>query len=81
MNHRIIITAALFVWSLPFFTTAAGNKYFEFAPDTDRTISLAEVNTPSQMVYPQNDFISGFDIWIDNSGQPGSATFTLKDAA
>ncbi len=81
MNHRIIITAALFVWSLPFFTTAAGNKYFEFAPDTDRTISLAEVNTPSQMVYPQNDFVSGFDIWFDNSGQPGSATFTLKDAA
>ena len=81
MSYRTIITGIVLALSLPLLTAAAGNKYFEFAPDTDLTISLSDVNTPSQTVYPQNDFISGFDLWFDNSGEAGSATLTLKNAA
>lgn len=65
---------------VPLSAFGTGVKYFEFAPDTGLTLNIASVDTPYQIFYPQNDFVSGFDVWIDNVGSPGTASFGLRDA-
>lgn len=86
MNETNYLKLSLFVFIFvalgmaPKLIFAAGIKYFEFAPDSGENLNVASVATPYQVVYPQNDFLSGFDIWIDNSGDAGSASFGLRDA-
>lgn len=60
---------------------AHGTLYFEFAPDISSPHPVALYATPAQPFYPPNDFVDGFDLWIDNDGSPGTATFELRNSA
>lgn len=62
---------------LPLAVFAHGTSYLEFNPDKSSSLKDADVATPSQAFFAQNDFLSGFDIWVANSGLAGTATFSL----
>ncbi len=59
---------------------AKGVVYFEFAPDawaSQRLIVTAGA-TPYQVFQPASDFtLTGYDLWVDNTGEAGPVTFTL----
>lgn len=62
---------------IPFFAGAHGDKYLEFNPDRSSSLKEADVATPSQIFFAQNDFLGGFDFWLANTGSAGTATFSL----
>ena len=74
--RRVIFTLIFF--ALPIMVMADESRYFEFAPDISKALKIVNVDTPYQPFIPYNDFVSGFDIWIDNSGSPGEASFGLR---
>ncbi|MBI5732299.1 MAG: fibronectin type III domain-containing protein [Candidatus Magasanikbacteria bacterium] len=76
----VIIGFALLTWGAPSLVSAAPLKYFEFAPDSNLSLNIASAPTPYQVFYPQNDFLSGFDLWLSNTGPGGTASFGLRDA-
>lgn len=51
--------------------------YYEFAPDYAQSLLVASSETPSEVFLPQNEFLSGFDLWLSNADQAGQATITL----
>jgi len=54
-------------------------QYSEFTSLlTSNSITVVNVKTPSQHFKPFDDFISGVDLWLDNPGGAGSATFELR---
>lgn len=59
--------------------SAHGVKYFEFSPDTSNAINFSSASALYQYFKPYNDFISAIDIWIDNDGSSGNASFGLRD--
>jgi len=59
--------------------SAAGVKFFEFAPDISRGLGIVGVEIPSQPFHPYNDVVSGFDVWVENLGAAGEASFGLRD--
>ncbi|MDP3697925.1 MAG: hypothetical protein Q8R55_08060 [Candidatus Taylorbacteria bacterium] len=61
----------------PCFVFAHGTNYLEFNPDSGQSLKVADVATPSQVFFAQNDFLGGFDVWLANSGSSGTATFAL----
>lgn len=61
----------------PLLSLAHGSLYLEFNPDKSSLLKDADVDTPSQVFYAQNDFLGGFDIWVANPGSAGTATFEL----
>jgi hypothetical protein len=73
-----LILALSFLW-IP--AHAAGGTYFEFAPDDSTPLTVSFVQTPSQPFYPPNDNVGGIDLWIDNAGSAGTASFGLRDSA
>lgn len=59
---------------------AHGNSFFEFAPNTvSKSLTVSKIETPYQFFKPYNDFVGGFDIWIENQGAAGYASFGLRD--
>lgn len=73
------IIAAVAIVSVMVF--AHGNSFFEFAPNTvSKSLTVSKVETPYQFFKPYNDFIGGFDIWIENQGAAGYASFGLRDS-
>jgi hypothetical protein len=64
-------------FALPVF--ASESSYFEFNPDDYESgfLNVIESDTPSEIFIPQNDYLNGIDIFIDNSGPAGEAVFTL----
>lgn len=77
---NLLLTILLALIILPNEAWGGGYLYFSFSPATGTTVNVASVNTPYQIIYPQNDFISGFDLWLDNPGAPGTAAFYFLDS-
>lgn len=67
------------VFVLPVIVYAHGNNYFEFNPDPFRTkpFSISSGGVIYEVFLPSNEFLGGFDIWLDNSGSSGLASFEL----
>lgn len=63
----------------PFVVLAQGASYFEFAPKISEPLDIDDYSgSVYELLLPQNDHLSGFDIWYDNSGSPGSVSFGLR---
>lgn len=76
------ITGALFlisIWTVPFFAQAHGTPFFDFNPAIVDAVFVSSIGTPAQVFTPQNDFLSSFDLWLDNRGEPGTANFEVRD--
>lgn len=77
---KIAILFSLFIILVVGKTTLAAEIFFfEFAPDISTPFKVSSGETPYQLFQPNNEFISGFDIWIDNAGTTGTASFSLYD--
>lgn len=74
---HLLLMVVVFV--LPIFVSAHGNNYFEFNPDPFRTKSFNVFSggVIYEVFLPSNEFLGGFDIWLDNSGSSGLASFEL----
>lgn len=62
---------------------ASGEAYYDLNPDKyfTKPLNLASTtSTISLLFQPQNDFLSAFDFWFDNSGEPGTVTFKVRGA-
>ncbi|MDP1689005.1 MAG: hypothetical protein Q8L47_02650 [bacterium] len=62
---------------------AHGEAYYDLNPDKYFTKPLnigATTSTISLLFQPQNDFLSAFDFWFDNSGEAGNVTFKVRDS-
>ncbi len=71
--------AVLLFSFFPFLVSAAELKFFEFSPDVAGSLTVSLVETPYQVFTPYDDYISGFDFWLENTGASGSVNFTLLD--
>lgn len=54
-------------------------KYFEYSPSTSSAINVSSFGAVYQAFKPYNDFIDGVDVWADNTGSQGYATFKIVD--
>lgn len=90
-NLRLSITATAITisllvisfLSLANITFAHGVNFFEYAPDPwqSHRYVVASGPTPSEVFQPSiATTLVAFDLWLDNTGSNGSATFTLTDA-
>ena len=77
MRKIFLLSLLSLLFSIPFFTFAHGTPYLEFNPDKSNFLKDADVATPSQVFFAQNDFLGGFDIWVANPGSAGTAIFSL----
>ncbi|MEK7481990.1 MAG: hypothetical protein AAB607_01430 [Patescibacteria group bacterium] len=78
---KIIFLLSTFYFLLSTFPAFAhGVKYFEFSPDTSSAVNFSSASALYQYFKPYNDFISAIDIWIDNDGSSGNASFGLRDS-
>ncbi len=71
------LVVAVFIF--PILASAHGNNYFEFNPDPFRTKSfnVSSAGVIYEVFLPSNEFLGGFDIWLDNSGSSGLTSFEL----
>ncbi len=75
---KFLIAPFLFL-IFPFSVLAAELEFFEFAPDIADSLTVSVVETPYQVFTPYDDYISGFDFWLENTGASGSVSFTFLD--
>lgn len=78
--RRILIFSSLLL-VIPILTSAHGNNFFEFNPDSWNTSSTnpATFNTVDEAFIPQNEFLGGVDLWLDNTGSAGELTIELRN--
>jgi hypothetical protein len=67
----------LFLLLIPVNVVAHGNSFLEFNPPTLGSFLPNPAQTPYQVLSITNDFLAGFDIWIENTSSAGPATFIL----
>ena len=83
MTKKIKILFLFFAFSLLFSTFgafAAELKYFESSYDVAGSLILATAGPSFQYFITYDDYISGFDIWVENEGSSGTASFGLRDS-
>ena len=83
MTKKIKILFLFFAFSLLFSTFgafAAELKYFESSYDVAGSLILATAGLSFQYFITYDDYISGFDIWVENEGSSGTASFGLRDS-
>ena len=84
MNIIKKIKILFIIFSLFFFSItgafAAELKYFESSYDAAGNLTLATAGPSYQYFIPYDDYISGFDIWVENEGNSGTASFGLRDS-
>src|SRR3989344_1826148 len=85
MNMIKKIKILFIIFSLFFFLSivgvaAAELKYFESFYDAAGNLTLATAGPSYQYFIPYDDYISGFDIWVENEGNSGTASFGLRDS-
>jgi hypothetical protein len=71
------IWLVIVIFVLPLFASGHGDNYLEFNPDTAVALKVSDVAVPSQVFFPQSDFLGGFDLWLANPGSGGAVTFSL----
>jgi hypothetical protein len=77
---RIIAVLSLALFSVV--PAAQAGIYFEYAPDPWQSLRLnvSAGDTPYQFFQSASDFtMTGFDLWVDNTGNSGNVTFTVLD--
>src|SRR3989344_5956303 len=84
MNIIKKIKILFIIFSLFFFLSIAGAfaaelKYFESSYDAAGNLTLATAGPSYQYFIPYDDYISGFDIWVEKEGNSGTASFGLRD--
>jgi len=77
---KISFLVLIFVFT-PLVSFGHGSPFFEFNPDNSSFLYPVSVDSPSEIFMPQNDFLGGLDLWLDNSGSSGTATFELRNQA
>ena len=78
---KIIFLLSAFYFLLSIYVVSAAEvKFFEFSPDTSSAANFSSASALYQQFKPYNDFISAIDIWLDNEGGSGSASFSLIDS-
>ncbi len=58
---------------------AHGTAFFEFNPDAYQSLKPALTGDVYEVFLPQNDFLRGFDLWLENRGSAGPLTLELFD--
>lgn len=76
-QKKFLFTLLLALFFIAPSVQGAEMRYFEFAPDISGT-SLIGSTAVYQYVKPYDDYISGFDVWVSNTGSSGSASFSLR---
>ena len=77
-----ILIGLLVVGSLSLVTgyaSAHGSPYFEFSPDEATPLRIGDYTSVAEVFLPKNEFLGGFDFWVDNPGPSGIVTFRLRD--
>lgn len=74
---KFFVVSGILMSALPFSVLAAELRYFEFSSDISDTLTISSVETPYQTLIPYNDYLSGFDFWMENFGSSGTARFDL----
>lgn len=58
---------------------AHGTAFFEFNPDASQGLASVSGSDVYEIFLPQNDFLRGFDLWLENHGPAGYLTLELFD--
>ncbi len=81
--NPFLLTAAILVMALTpsFFAHAVTeqNYYDASTYASSDAIKISAFGAVYQAFRPNNDFVSGFDVWLDNSGSSGTLHFALLD--
>jgi len=58
---------------------AIGTSYFEFALKISNPLNISDqTGSVYEVFLPQNDHLSGIDVWVDNPGAGGQVSFGLR---
>jgi hypothetical protein len=80
--QKIILTFAIgMLLVIPSRSFAVEEKFFEYATDVGTPVDVPTGSIATQGFRVFNDHISAIDVWIDNTGVAGNATFSLLDGA
>ncbi len=82
LRFLFALLTALLLLQTPLFAWAHGSIYFEFSPDAwaSKRFVVTSAQSLAQVFQPASDItITAYDLWVDNTGEPGTATFTLVD--
>lgn len=77
-SRVLSILFGLSIFSVAALALATGS-YFEFAPKLSDPLDIdSQAGEVYEILYLQNDHISGIDFWLANPGSPGDLSFGLR---
>lgn len=80
MKKLLILLLIIGVF-MPMRSFAAEEKFFEYATDVGTPVDVPVGSIAIQEFKVYNDYMNAVDVWFDNSGSSGTATFSLLDSA